>query len=245
MFSKYFQTLEKRLSKKPAASKKGKAKKETPGKGSKAIKTAAPVVDIDAFKDDLNKIIPSRLKIDALKMVDPSGYCPEDVDLIAYKELYRDISGIMDGFIPCELVYGTFHITSMLNKESLNRMLRSVIQAKKINRFTERAENVSVIPAFVIAYDTDFKIPDLKSVLLENYMSMSIDNVSEIDIIVVLNKGLLIKDWRDKRTYVGLETGKDTLMWFFILMNEYLEVEKDTEFDPRNYVKHTEKYTEY
>jgi hypothetical protein len=178
-------------------------------------------------------------------MIDPSGYSPEDVDLIAYREHYRDILAIMNGNIPCELVHGTYHVLPMLNKESLNEILRKIVQTKKINRFTEHSENITLIPAFVIAYDSDFELVDLKTALIEKYVSMSIDNVSEIDIILILNKGIVIKDWRDKRSYIAIETGKDSLMWFFILMNEYLDVEKDSEFDPRNYVRHSEKYNEY
>ena len=64
-------------------------------------------------------------------------------------------------------------------------------------------------------------------------------------IIVILNTGIIIKNWREKRSYIALETGKDTLMWFFILMCEYLDTEKEIEFDLRNYVQHREEYKEY
>lgn len=248
MFSKYFEKLEKQLIKKPKTAKTTAAKtSKEKGTSKKATKSKAglPPVDINKLKDDLNNIIPQKLKIDSVKMVDPSGYSPDDIDLIAYHELYRDILAIMNGVVPCELVYGTFHISPILDKNNLNDILRKVVQAKKINRYTEDAENSTMIPAFVIAYDTDFKLPDLKSILIENYMAMSIDSMSEIDIIVILNKGIVIKDWRDKRSYIALETGKDSFMWFFILMNEYLDVEKQNEFDPRNYVRHGEKYNEF
>ncbi|MBN2040699.1 MAG: hypothetical protein JW864_11685 [Spirochaetes bacterium] len=251
MFSKYFEKLEKQLLKKPKTSKAADSKaskdkgKAAAKKGAASKTRAVPAVDLSALMDDLNKIIPSRLKLDSVKMTDPSGYSPEDIDFIAYHERYRDILAIMDGVVPCELVYGTFHVSPMLDKDNLNEILRKVVQAKKINRFTDDPESASMIPAFIVAYDTEFKLPDLKSILIENYMAMSIDSMSEIDIIVILNKGIVIKDWRDKRSYIALETGKDSFMWFFILMNEYLDVEKQNEFDPRNYVQHGEKYNEY
>ncbi|MBN2401387.1 MAG: hypothetical protein JXN64_03215 [Spirochaetes bacterium] len=244
MFSKYFDKIEKDLTKKVKSLKKGEGKKETAGKsGSKIKKT--DTMDIGALKDILNKIVPSQYVIDSVKMIDPSGYSPDEVDLIAYKQLYRDIVGIMNGHVPCELVYGTFHVYPVLNKNSFNDLIRTIVQVKKINRFTDREDKPALIPAFVIAYDTDIGLADLKTVLIDNYMSMSIDPASEIDIIAIINKGLVIKNWRDKRSYIALETGKDTFMWFFILMNEYLDVNKDNEFDLRNYVKHGEKYNEY
>jgi hypothetical protein len=239
MFSKYFEKIGKNLLKKSKPSAKTKAKK------GKSTAKALVTIDVNQLKDELNKIIPDRLMIDKLKMIDASGYTPEDVDLIAYKKLYRDMQGIMNGNIPCELVYGTYHIISKLNKENLNDVIRKVVQARKVNRFIEREEPPIAIPAFVIAYDTDYNLADLKAGIIDNYMSMSIDRYSEIDIIVILNKGIIIKDHRDKRSYVALETGKDSFMWFFILMNEYLDIEKDNEFDPRNYILHSEKYNEY
>lgn len=243
MFGKYFDKIGKEIIKKPKA-QKGKAKEKSAEKpGGKQKKAEA--VDLGLLKDKLNKIISPRLTIDNVKMIDPSGYAPDDIDLIAYKELYRDITNIMNGYVPCELVYGTYHVTSMLNKSSLNNLVRKVVRAKKINRYTDRENMPAIIPAFIIAYDADFNLPDLKEVLINNYMSMSIENVFEVDIIAVLNKGIVIKNWRDKRSYIALETGKDTFMWFFILMNEYLDVEKDNEFDLRNYVQHAEKYNEY
>jgi hypothetical protein len=243
MFSKYFENIQKNLTKKLKTPKKGEAKRES-GEKSGSKKKTEPV-NIGALKEILNKIVPAQFVIDSFKMIDPSGYSPEKVDLIAYKELYKDIISIMDGCVPCELVYGTFHVYPVLNKDTLNDLLRAVVQAKKINRFTDREEKPALIPAFAIVYDAEINLPDLKSGLIDNYMSMSIDPTSEIDIIAIINKGLVIKNWRDKRSYIALETGKDTLMWFFILMNEYLDINKDNEFDLRNYIKHAGKYNEY
>jgi hypothetical protein len=237
MFSKYFETAVHSLLKKPKTDKKGD--KKTKSKEKKEL------IDIDTLKESLNKIVSSHFVIDSHKMIDPSGYSPEDVDLIAYKEVYRDITSIMEGFIPCELVYGTYTVAPEINKGNLMDVLRKVVQAKKINRYTDRETQPAIIPAFVIAFDADMNLAELKTSIIDNYMLMSADHASEVDIVAIFNKGLVIKNWRDKRSYIALETGKDTLMWFFILMNEYLDVDKDNEFDPRNYIRHAEKYNEY
>jgi hypothetical protein len=245
MFSKYFTNAVDSLIKAPKTAKMSEKKGKGKLKDGKKKREGKVSVDIDALKENLNKITQTKFIIDSCKMIDPSGYSPDDVDLIAYKELYKDIKGMMEGFIPCELVYGTYHVSPMLNKENLMEMQRKIVQAKKVNRYTERENQPVMIPAFLIAYDAGMNLADIKTVLIDNYMLMSTDHASEVDIIVILNKGIIIKNWRDKRSYIALETGKDTLMWFFILMNEYLDVEKDNEFDPRNYVKHAEKYNEY
>ena len=246
MFSKYFENIEKSLIKKPkAAVKAGKVTKGSKSRKTVPEKKIKATVDISFLKDTLSKIVTSQFVIDSVKMVDPSGYSPNETDLIAYKQLYRDVVSIMGGHVPCELVYGTFHIYPAINKGSLNELIRSIVQVKKINRFSDREDKPALIPAFAIAYESDISLPNLKTALIDNYMSMSVEPASEVDIVMIINKGLIIKNWRDKRSYIALETGKDTFMWFFILMNEYLDVNKDSEFDLRNYVKHVEKYNEY
>ena len=151
----------------------------------------------------------------------------------------------MDGNIPCDLVYGTFHIFDKLDKNSLNTALANVLQAKKINRYAEAESERPVIPAFIIARDTTIKFPELKNTIVEHYMSKSIDHLFEVDIMAILGKGVVVKDWREKRSYIAIETGKDTMMWFFILMSEYLDVERGADMDLRFYVNHAQKYNEY
>lgn len=239
MFSKYFQKLEKKLIKKPAKkTAKSSAKK---GNKSASLKTS----DIDMLKESISRMIPSHLVLADVKIIDPSGFSPEGIDFIVYREYCADIVDLMNGYVPAELVHGTYHVSQYLAKGSINDMLRNIVQTKKINHYTERNKESIMIPAFVIAYDMNFTLPELKQALLDNYMSMGIDSAFEVDIIVILNKGLVIRNWREKRSYIALETGADTLMWFFILMSEYLDIDKKEEFDLRNYVKHGEKYKEY
>ncbi len=243
MFSNYFAKIEKDILKKAKPAKKagkksgkgtaGKTAKKVPGPGHEEIKTA------------LSNIIPAGLKLDSSRIIDPSGYSPEGVDFIAYRELCRDMINMMGGFVPCDMVHGTFHIAENLTKDSLNDALKRVLQTKKINRYSETENTAPPIPAFIIAYDTDFKFADIKNFIIDHYMAKGIDHISEVDIIAILGKGVIVKNWREKRSYIAIETGKDTLMWFFILINEYLDIARGENFDLRAYVKQAENYKEY
>ena len=62
---------------------------------------------------------------------------------------------------------------------------------------------------------------------------------------MILHKGIVVKNWREKRSFIALETNEDTFMWFFILMNEYLDVKKEHNIDFRKYVKKEVVYNEY
>ncbi len=243
MFSNYFKHIEKDILKKAKSATKGGAKGGKGASGKSLKKTSIP--KHDDLKTILSNIIPSNLKLDSAKLIDPSGYSPEGVDFIAYRDICRDMINIMGGYVPCDLVHGTYHVTDNLNNENLNDALTRVLLTKKLNRYSETESATPPIPAFVIAYDTDIKFPDIKNIIIDHYMAKSIDNISEVDIIAILGKGVIVKNWREKRSYIAIETGKDTLMWFFILMNEYLDIARGENFDLRSYVKNAENYNEY
>lgn len=247
MFKKYFGELEQQLLKNAPAAQKGdkaaskKGKKTAAAAKAEKVTSASPLELMKSFE----KIIPSRLSIGQLKLIDASGYSPEGIDFLIYKELCRDMVNVMEGYVPAELVYGCFHLCPVLNKENLGNVLNGVIQAKKINRYTEKEAATPLIPSFVVCYSMDFNFPDLKNAILDYYISRGIDNSFEFDVMIIINRGMIIKNWRDKRNFIALETGKDTMMWSFILMNEYFDVNKGDDLDIREYVKYTEKYNEY
>lgn len=240
MFSKYFEQLEKMIL------KNGKAVKKDAGKGSDSDikKGGAPAKHVDLIKH-LSHMIPAHLKLDSVKIIDSSGYSPEAVDFVAYKEVFRDLNQIMDGYIPAEVVYGTFHVCQNLNTQKLGKILNDVIHTKKINRYTEEIKEESAIPAFIVAYQTDMSLPELKDYVTNFYISKSIEFAYEFDLMVIFNVGLVVKDWKEKRSFIALETEKDTLQWFFMLANEYMDLERGMDLDFRAYVKRQEKYKEY
>ena len=247
MFTKYFEEAQKQLVKTRAA---GQAKKPAKGKTQlKTAKTAAPgpdaKIDMHGLMKTVEGIVPPELGVGTLGIIDPSGYSPEGVDFITYRPLCRDMAAPMRGHVPSQLVYGTFHVCGDLGRESLQAGLNRVIQAKKLNLFTEDRQDLPAIPAFIISGGGSMRLEDVKDAIIDYYVSKSVDYVLEFDVLMILNKGLVVKNWREKRSFVALETGAATLMWFYILMHEYLDMERGKSLDLRNYVKYTEKYAEY
>ncbi len=241
MFRNYFKALGDELIKACAPSQVKKSAGKTTGK-----KSAPPSGSFDGKKieDVLSKFVPIHYTVSAEKIIDPSGYSPENVDYIAYKKVFRDMDAMMHA-IPSELVYGAFFINSALTAVSLGETLSHVANMKKINRFSEQGDGGQFIPAFVLTMDMKMSYQDLKNLILDYYVSRSLDNMFEFDIMVVVNQGIVVKDWREKRSFKILDTGDDTMQWFFILMNEYLDVEKQESLDLRKYVKETTQYREY
>lgn len=248
MFTKYFDDFEKSFIKKGKAVK-GKEAKETGKKGGKKGKAPDPKIGIDLkkFMENMDKIVPAKLRVDSIRPIDASGFSPEGTDFIVYKEFSRDIVKIMNGYVPFELVYGTYFLEDTLDRKSLESVIKRVSIVKKLNQFTDESAEKEpiVIPSFVITANTNYSLLDLKNDILNYYMSNTIEHLFEIDILMIMNKGILIKNWREKRSYVGLETKEDTMLWFFILMNEYLDAEKEHEIDFRKYVKKNTVYNQF
>jgi len=247
MFTNYFLDFNKKITKKTTTAKSTPDKGASTKSGAKASsKKSTGYIDIKAFLEKVNNIIPSSLKIDSLKPVDSSGFSPDGTDLIIYKEYCRDMNILMNGYIPYELIHGAFFIIKDLNKNSLAETFGKVAALKKINRFSENTGTFS-IPSFVIADNrSSYSLHELKNDIINYYLSKNITSESEFEIMMVHNSGLLIKDWhKEDRSYIGLETGDDTMMWFFILMNEYLEIEREDAFDIRSYVRTEKTYNEF
>jgi len=232
MLSKYFEEFSKKISRKK--SKKGEGKES----GGSA---AAHIVEM------LSSIIPTGLILEQARPVDRTGFSPDGIDFIAYKPYCADIVKIMNGYVPYELLRATYFVTDSLDKKSLHEALNRISSAKKLNTFSELSEGESplVVPSFLIAMDSKYDFLELKNDIVNFYLSKNMDSRLEIDILLVMNRGLVIKNWREQRSFISLETKEDTLMWYFILMNEYLEADRDNVIDFRTYVKRDVVYKEY
>jgi len=125
--------------------------------------------------------------------------------------------------------------------------LSRIATAKKLNMYAAASEEEERIhiPSFLVVSSTKYEFPELKNDIINFYLSKNIEYQYELDILMVMNRGIVVKNWREKRSFIALETKEDTFMWFFILMNEYLDLKKDRAIDFRNYVKKEIIYSEY
>jgi hypothetical protein len=234
MFSAYFADLEKKLIKKYKGTAKPTAKKGPKGG-----------FEFPELTEAIEGLIPEALSIAHASIIDPSGFSPEKPEAIIYKKLFRKMDEVFDGKIPSALVYSSVHAVHVLDRKNLIEQLVEAAHIKKCDRFAEEVENSPFIASFIVSFDSSYSVSELKNSVLEIYREQNVDPEYEVDIIAVLGSGILVKNWREKRSYVALETEMDTLKWFFVLMNEYLEVEKGTSVDLRSLVADQKSYKEY
>ncbi|MCL2155756.1 MAG: hypothetical protein FWH53_08845 [Leptospirales bacterium] len=240
MFKNFFIDINKKVLKKSTAS--GGATE----KGASKSKKGDLNIDTSALIERLNGLVPAKLKVASIKPIDSSGFSPDGADFIAYSEYCRDIDKLLSGHMPYELIYGAFFLVNSLNKNTLIDALNRVSAIKKIDHFTEDGGQFS-IPSFIIANSNkEYGLHELKNDIMNFYISKNVPTESEFEILMVYNEGLLVKDWnKGEHRYIGLETGDDTFMWFFILINEYLDVEREDIFDARKYVRSEKVYNEF
>lgn len=245
MFSKYFRDFSKQITKKPSSKKSTTSKKSVPTK-----------VDIKKIKESFSGIIPSSLKIENAKIIDKSGFAPEGIDLVVYKEYCQDMLSILGGYVPYELAQAAIFVVPTLDKKSLIEVLTKVVAAKKLNRFALESkekedaegelasEETEQMPVFILVLNSKYELLELKNDIVNWYLAKGIDLSYEFDLMSIVNSGVVVKNWREK-TYLAIESMEDTSMWFFILMNEYLENETIKQFDFRDYIKKSVVYNQY
>jgi hypothetical protein len=236
MFSEYFYDLEKQLIKKYRATGKGQAVK----------KSKSGVYEFPELAQAIDGMISPSLSVSHARITDASGYLPDVPELTIYDKPVKNMDEIFKGVIPSELVHATVHTSLMLDRKSLLEKLVDTAHVKKCDRFVEKAEDeAGFIASFIIAFDSSYLMDELKSSVIEVYREQNVSPEFEVDIIAILGKGIMIKNWREKRSYVALETGDETMKWFFVLMNEYLDIENKYSLDLRSFVKEQKTYKEY
>jgi len=237
MLNKYFENMQKSLTKKKTA------KADLPSSG-KTLAKIQSKIDKKEVMAAFSKIIPSGLSIAEAMPVDENGFAPEGADFLIFKSYCADIVSIMEGYVPLEFVYASCYFVPTIDKKLLLEALGRVVGVKKIKQYNEAGGDAFRVPAFIIAGDGGYSIRDIKNDILNYYHNRNVDPVCEFDVLVILGRGLIIKNWRE-RAYIAIETLEDTLMWFFILMNEYIDVERRIDIDFRKYIKLEKNYTEY
>lgn len=243
MFSKYFLEAQNLLLKTYAKAPKKETAAAPKAPAPKSKK--APRKDFSVLVDVFNQITASSILITPSKVADISGYVADSPDLIAVRNTLTGAAAIFEEAFPAELVAGTFHIIEEINRKQLTDGLVRAAHSKKLDHFAESTEPL-FIPSFAIAFKTTYSLAELKEAMIDIYEQDSVDPMFELDIAMVLGQGLVIRNWREGgRSYVALETGEDTLKWFFLLMNEYLDAKPARELDLRQYVRETRHYNEF
>ncbi len=238
MFSAYFLELEKQLIKNYRFPK-------TPQKKGTKVAETKEKADLSDLMTAVSSFSPHKFSVRTGTIVDSSGLRIDNADFFLVEDVFGKTEEIFSGGYPLELVGGTFTICEQINRKQLLEALVAAANTKKAGYYSDVKKNDVFVPSFILAFDTTYSMEELKKAISEIYRENSVDPGFEFDIMLVLGTGIVIKDWNKKGNFIALETKDDSLKWFFIIMNEYLGLVKNSELDLRSYIANPKLYDEY
>ena len=202
----------------------------------------------EAFYTFLNEHLPSKLTISGGKQVrNHKQVLKKDCDILIYKSLCTHYLSMTGGYVLAEDIYAACSVETSYKKQALAACL-SLTRALKSLYISQKEEAAqSIIPLYSIffVYSSSSSLLAVKQYLIEYLQQKEIPINQQLDLICILGKGLIIKDWEGGGSYRGLETGRDTLMWFYIILMEYLDREGELHsLSLRDYVKSKRSYME-
>lgn len=170
----------------------------------------------------------------------------KNCDLIVYKQWCAQYLGMTGNYVLVEDIYAVMSLETSYRQQALGTHL-SLTRALKSLYISQREEAArTIIPLYSIffVYTSSVSLLAMKQQLTKYLDQKDIPLNQQIDLICVLDKGLIIKDWEKEGHYRGLQTEGDTLMWFYIILMEYLDRGGEKSLPLRDYVKSGRSYTE-
>ena len=167
-------------------------------------------------------------------------------DALLYKGWCAHYLSMTGGYVLTEDTYAVFSIETSYKQQALGAHvgLTRAVKSLYISQKEEAAEEIIPLYSIFFAYDSSASLLAVKQHLLKYLDQKEVPLNQQLDLICILGKGLIVKDWEGGGGYRGLQTGHDTLMWFYIILMEYLDRGGELSLPLRDYVKSGRSYTE-
>lgn len=197
----------------------------------------------DFFKDHL----PAGFSFAVGKVRNRKHLLNKSCDLLIFKKWCKKFFDLTGGYVLADQLHSFVTIetdlstSQLLNHAALTEAIKTMYAADR------SLDENAIVPVYsvLIAYRSGVPLLSHRVALEDASREKDIPVTRETDMVCILDQGLIIKDWENGGVYRGIETGEDTLMWFYILLLEYLDRDGSLGFDPRSYVKEPKEYREY
>ncbi len=242
MFTDYFVQQTDKLQK--SYQRKGKQQELSSSSSSSGKKKKLKT--LEDFYIFLRDHIPSELSLATGKVRNRNHILQKNCDLLVYHKWCENYLKVSGGCILSESLKAFMSIEGSLTASALLSHVDTTRALKTLYSGDLHEPSNQLIPMYSIlfGYGSGRSLAHIKRNLLQLLEDKGIPINQQVDMICILGKGLIVKDWSNA-DYRGIETKKDTLMWFYILLIEYLEQENSFQPDLRDYVKNTKKYDEF
>ena len=261
MFSKYFSDLQREILKsyRPAArSVTSTSSASSKGKNLRQFKSVF---------DFLKNHLPFEHALATGKVRNSVQILSKDCDLVFYRkwcDAYLDLTG---GYILADDIVAFLNVENEIADGNLRTYL-SLTSAMKLLKLSgsndardakadlangsgeekSALDAQGVVPLYSIffSYSSRRALAEVKQAVLTACEKKEFPIEQKPDIFCVLDKGILVRDWEAGGDYRGLITEEDTLMWFYILLMEHIDVQNKGGLPSnlRNLVKSNKVYEE-
>jgi len=197
------------------------------------------------FYDFIKDHIPSGFSLAMGKVRNRTHVFNKNLDLIVYKKWCKNFLNLTGGYVLTDQIYSFFSIERELTTDSLLKHVELTNTIKTMYAMDYNLPEEKIIPLYSILFAYNSRVPLLshKLSLVHASEEKSIPINCEVDLICVLNQGIIVKDW-EQATFKIIETNEDTLMWFYILFIEFLDRDNELKLDLRSYIKEEKQYVE-
>ncbi|MCB1166892.1 MAG: hypothetical protein KDK33_12100 [Leptospiraceae bacterium] len=240
MFSEYFarqsveleQSLAKRLSARGTATLPGKEK------------------DLRIYKEFyeyVRDLLPPSFSLGMGKVRSRKHVLNRTVDIIIFQKWCKRFLELTGGYVLADQIFAFGSLETDLETRHIYNHASITEAVKTLYAQDIGLGDTDLVPAYSILFAFKSSLPLLshKKALEDIAVEKDIALNRETDLLCVLGQGIIVKDWENQGEFKVIETGEDTLMWFYILLLEYLDRDGNLGFDPRGYIKENKEYHEY
>ena len=239
MFSKYFSQQQTSIL---------KSKKNTPVKKPNQASKTKNLKAYRSFFSFLKDHLPYEYALATGKVRNHQKILSKNCDLLVYKkwcDAYLELSG---GYVIVDDIYAFMTVEMAASPASLRAHvnLTSAMKNLKSSEIDAEKKQEELIPIYSVyfSYSSLQQLPDVKEALLSLCEEKKIPINERPDILCILDQGILVRDWEKGGDYRGLLTENETLMWFYILFLEHIDVKGGLSINLRNFVKSNRVYDE-
>ncbi len=171
----------------------------------------------------------------------------KNCDLLIYRKWCQRFLDLTGGYILSDALYTFMSIEAELTTQSLAGHVYLTNALKSLYAMEHETPEHRALPVFsvIFAYRSGIPLMNHRAAIVDIAREKEIPRNHEPDMVCILGEGLIIKDWEKAGEYKVVETGADTLMWFYVLLLEYLDRDNRVGVNARDYVKTTREYKEY
>ena len=168
-------------------------------------------------------------------------------DLLIYDRWCSRFLEMAGGYVLVDAVYAAVSFEKELTTQALTGHVALSNAVKSLYHMSTESPENQVIPLFTVLFAYGSRVPLIshKTAVRDAARERDVPVRMEPDMICVLDQGMIIKDWENAGDYKVVETGADTLMWFYVLLLEYLDRDGTMKYQLRDYIRTNKTYKEY